>query len=112
MDSATIKQGDSLPWLARPNTLASGDTIDANWVCRAGVYTKAKVEVIAPFTVTDKYTLNGDEYFVVALTRQQTVALTPGDYYLVIDVRNDTLSPTYSDESEVELTITRQFLPV
>lgn len=112
MDSATIKQGDSLPWLARPNTLASGELIDANWICRAGVYDKSHTEVIAPFTVTDKYTLDGEEYFVVALTRQQTVGLAAGTYILAIDVRNDTVSPSYSDESYVTVIVETQCLPV
>lgn len=112
MDSATIKQGDSLPWLARPNTLASGETMDANWICRAGVYTKAGVEMVAPFTVTDKYTFDSEEYFVVALTRQQTSGLAAGEYVLVIDVRNDTLSPAYSDESCVALIVEAQYIPV
>lgn len=107
-----IRQGDSLVWLARPNTLAAGASIDGNWVCRIGVYTAAGVEAVAPFDVTDKYTFDGDEHFVAALTRQHTAALDPGKYLLAIDVRNDSVSPSYSDESLVEIWILDQLIAV
>lgn len=111
MKRSTIKQGDTLPWLARPNTLDAGDPLSSNWECRAGVFGADLAAVIDPFVVSDKYTLAGDEYFIVALTRAQTKALDPGRYLLVIDVRNEALTPPYSDESHVELVVEAQALP-
>ena len=108
---ALIRQGESLVWLARPNTLATAEAIDGNWTCHAGLYDSAGAEAVAAFQVSDKHTLSGDEYFLVALTPAQTAPLAVGDYVLAIDVRNSTVTPQYAQETPVEVQIVAQKLP-
>ena len=50
--STTIKPGDTLVWLARPNTLGDSDSIDSNWVCRAGLFDSTGAVAIAVQTFT------------------------------------------------------------
>jgi len=110
-ERALIRQGDSLVWLARPGTLASGDALSGGWVCLAGVYDAAGAETIAPWTVGDVQTVDGEQHYVVALTSAQTGALDPGRYELVIEIRNDTVTPAYTHESSVVVQVLAERLP-
>ena len=109
MESATIRQGDSLVWLARPNALEANE-IPASWSCMAGLYTQYGQEQIASFAVADKHTLDGVEYFLVALTRLQTKTVPPGAYIESIDILNETLTPMYSQESSINVLVEAQRL--
>lgn len=110
MESATIKQGDTLTWLARPNALDAGDPIDGDWTCKAGLFATAGAAIIPAYTVTDKHDIDGSEYYLVALTRAQTAALAPGVFLLVVDIRNDTTTPPYSQESVINVLVESQYI--
>lgn len=112
MDRALIKQGDTLPWGVRPNTLGSGVAIDNNWSCREALYTDQGVEVIAPRGVTLKQPVEGgDEHFIPALSNADTESLEAGVYHWAIEVSNSTVEPEYNDESLIEVTVEAQLLP-
>lgn len=105
MDCVTIRRGDTLVYGARPNVLDTTDSIGAGWVCRVGLYEADGTEAIAPVDVTLKLDVGGSEHFVPYLSRVQTKALDAGVYEWVIDVRNDSLEPPYSDECSVQVTV-------
>lgn len=105
------RQGDSLIYLARPNTLADSVGIDSNWTCQVGIYTMQGVEVLASAPVTEKYThTDGNEYFLVVITPTQTAAISRGTYYLAVEIDNSTISPIYSQESHLLFQILPQFI--
>jgi hypothetical protein len=107
-----IRQGDSLVWLVRPNTLAEGDPISSSWKCYAGVYRESDgAEVVAPWEVTDKTTHEGKEYFVLVLSPAVTAGLEPDTYSAVVDVSNLSVSPPYTKETPIKVQVTRQQIP-
>lgn len=108
METATIKQGDTLPYLVRPNVLSAGTPIDGNWSCRMAVYGPDGSELVAPTLVTAKQDYEGSEHFIVSITKAQSATFPAGICRLVIDVANDGITPPYSDESTVEVLVQAQ----
>lgn len=109
---ARIRQGDTLVWLARPGTLNEGDPIDANWDCKAGVFTRDGVPLIPAAVFTDKYTdADGNEHFIVAFASSDTTPLPLGESVLVIELANENSVPSYEQETHVQLTVDAQFIP-
>lgn len=110
METATIKRGDTLPYLVRPNTLAAGAPLDGAWSCRMAVYGPDGSELVAPTVVGETQTYDGSQYWVVIVTRAQSVSFPLGVCRLVIDVRNDALTPPYSQETPVEVVVQSQYI--
>lgn len=100
-----IRQGDTLTWLARPLHLADGDPIPASYICRAGLYQQDGTPQVEAFSVTNKTDFEGDEYFLVQLQRDATAPASPGKYDFRIRIYNDTLTPRYSDEELVVVSV-------
>lgn len=69
------------------------------------------VEAIAPFPVTHKTIgKDGEDYFMVHLTKAQTASLPLGINTLAIDVANDQLVPSYSQEGHVLVGVSEQLI--
>ena len=109
MYSSLIKQGDSLIWLVRAGSLNAGDTM-TGYEVRAGIYALDGTEIIAPTLFPTTYTYQSEEYILVEFPRSQTAALGEGTYRLVVDCRNDAVTPGYSDESEIVLQVDGQLV--
>lgn len=111
MSCETVRQGDPLHWLARPDAIPTGVAIDGAWECKAGVFQTNGTELVAPFTVTDKVThADGEEYFLVTITAAQTAALAIGTYLLVIQIENSIVSPVFGNETPVTFQVLKQLI--
>lgn len=112
MEQATIRQGDTLVYAARPGYLDASESIPATCICMAGLYTSSGSEVVAAKQYATKQTIGTDEYFVVYLTRQETAGLSEEVYEFAVDMRDDTTTPPYSDESPVAVVVEGQRIAV
>lgn len=110
MEDVTIKQGETLVYLARPNTL-DGSASLSGWTCSARLETAAGAESIAAYSVTGTYTLDGVNYFLPFVTSAQTAALAVGIYRWAIDISNPNVDPPYAKESHVNVAVLAQSLP-
>lgn len=110
---SSIRQGEALTYLVRPNTLDAGVAIDGNWVCRAVLKDAAGDDAVNAWTVTDKRTHeDGEEYFVATLTKADTAPQAIGNYLWIIDVHNDSVSPPFSQEDHILVKISSEKLTV
>lgn len=106
----SYRQGDTIVWIARPSALEAGESIGANWNCRAGLFDEAGAEAVEPFTVTEKQVHAGEEHFVISIDRDQSTDLAVGKYRLAIDIWNSTVSPPYSRETIIEVQVQQQLV--
>lgn len=105
------KRGNTIVWLARPNTLPAADPLGGNWQCRAGIFAQDGSAVVATKDITATHTHSDATYFLVVFDETETTGLEPGDYVIAIDIANDQVSPPYSQETPIALKIDAELIP-
>lgn len=78
--------------------LSDNSSMDSNYACTMKVQGTAITR-----TITDK--TDDNVYFIVQIEPDESATLRPGPYKLAVRITNDTLTPEFSRETQIDMDV-------